>query len=269
MFLAQATGLTGTIGRHLTEVCLPLAVDLRESRTAMTSLDFIENMPLIHLAGKVGIQECEEYPILSYKINVLGTENLAQVYKERSTGVFVFISSGHVYKSTIMPVNESYEVEPRSTYASHKLKAEERLNEIFSDCPERLCILRVFSVLDLDTPPGSLGHRVSCAFRYNAKQFIPCSEDVRDFLSSSDVGRAISFLIQKGFMSGLFNLCSGEGTSVKRAVTKMVGDQFAGKYFTFEQTHSTLPHLVGSPNKIKALFPQIPLEWTGSYESLS
>jgi nucleoside-diphosphate-sugar epimerase len=261
MFLAQATGLTGTIGRHLNKICLPLPVDLNWSSTAMSKLNFMERTPLIHLAGKVGIQKCENFPNLSFKVNVVGTGHLAQHYKRRSTGVFVFVSSGHVYKSSTIPVNESSEIEPRSTYAIHKYEAEKLLSEIFSDCPDRLCIIRVFSVLDLDTPIGSLGHRISQAIKLKKKTALPCSEDVRDFLSPSDIGNALSFMIQKGVVSGLFNLCSGNGTSVRNAVRRLVGDQAADKYFTFEQSNSVLPHLVGDPNKLRTHLPSIPLEW--------
>ena len=90
---------------------------------------------IIHLAAISNTGYCEEHPEESYKVNVVGVENLAQVATEMGCKL-VFFSSDQVYNGNIESglLGESVSVAPENYYGRHKLLAEERALQLCPDC---------------------------------------------------------------------------------------------------------------------------------------
>jgi nucleoside-diphosphate-sugar epimerase len=149
--------MTGVIGRHLHDLANPLKVDLAD----IEQLDFVSNFrnsqSLIHLAGIVGEQKVSSNKEYSHAVNVNGAEALAQKFYKHGTGLFVYVSSSHVYKPSVQRLTEDSEVGPTSNYAIQKLQAELRVSSVFKDDPERLVVVRLFSILGDGMPDFSLG----------------------------------------------------------------------------------------------------------------
>ena len=108
----------------------------------ITSLDVVRRYVqrhrpqyIIHLAAISNTGYCEEHPEESYRVNVLGVENLAQVAAEMSCKL-VFFSSDQVYNGNLELglLSESVPVAPESHYGRHKLLAEERALQLCPDC---------------------------------------------------------------------------------------------------------------------------------------
>ena len=144
--LILATGTSGTIGKHFSSHVSPISADLRNFNSVQTVLG--------KLVGKIEVEKDLDN---SRKINILGTKSLAEHFKSNFSGKFYYVSTSHVYACSKDPIDEEFETSPSTLYASQKLEAENLLKDIFSDSPDRLCILRLFSVLDWDTAPFTLG----------------------------------------------------------------------------------------------------------------
>jgi nucleoside-diphosphate-sugar epimerase len=252
-----ATGMTGVIGRHLHELAIPLIVDLGDIEQSDIVSEIRGSQGLIHLAGIVGEQKVTSNIEYSYSVNVKAVEVLAQMYHRYSTGVFVYVSSSHVYKPSVQLLTEVSEVGPISSYAKQKLQAEEKIKSVFKNDPERLVIVRLFSILGDGMPDFSLGGAIRRLA--NDKQFVIHNcDDVRDFLSPKVAARCIFDIAQSGYLHGVFNLCSGNAQTVKEAIMSSLPpalhDEITPRLLS---GNSVNPILLGSNLKLLDQIPSI------------
>lgn len=260
-----ATGTTGTIGRFLPESVAPIGIDLRSSKEIFEQLEFPRSAPLIHLAGLVGAKKCSRNETESFEINVEGTKKLASSFRKRSDASFIFVSTGHVYRSSSKLVTEEDEIEPVSVYARHKFFAEEECRNVFIDEPERLIILRVFSVLDWNTSEDSLGSTVTKSVSSGKKIEILNSDDIRDFMTPRKVAQITCQIACMVGVSGTFNVCSGQGITVASAVKRMLSEARLYQYpLELSPGNSDFPVLVGDNTKLSAILPGFSLDWNPS-----
>ena len=252
-----ASGVLGTIGKHLPNTIIPTFVDLSKE---FKLENFVLNEKIkafIHLAAVVGKSSVNLNLNRSRKINVIGTRDLALQIRDESDAKFIYISTSHVYKTSLFSVTESSDLGPRDEYASQKVEAELELKHIFSTSPERLSILRVFSLLDFNMPLNSLGGALT-KLEMNSPSFkISNALDIRDFLKPAQVARIIYEFAHLDHVSGVFNVCTGIPNSVFDAVKSLIwGNQKLNNpenYFIFE--NSDVPYIVGDNTKILNYLP--------------
>jgi nucleoside-diphosphate-sugar epimerase len=252
-----ATGMTGVIGRHLHELAIPLMVDLGDIEQSDIVSAIRGSQCLIHLAGIVGEQKVTSNKDYSYSVNVNGAEVLAQKYHKDSTGVFVYVSSSHVYKPSVQLLTEDSEVGPTSNYAIQKLQAEEKVKSVFKNDLERLVIIRLFSILGDGMPDFSLGGAIRRLV--NDEQFVINNcDDVRDFVSPKVAARCIFDIAQSKKIHGTYNLCSGNALTVKEAVLSSLPPALhAGIKPRLLSGNSVNPILVGSNLKLLDRIPSL------------
>jgi len=257
-----ATGLSGTIGKHMAQNVLPFRQDITKN-FEVSNLNLLENVQaMIHMAGKVGIVACEKSPQESYDLNYLGTLRLGKAVLEESEGRFIFISSSHVYASQPWSLTEQSLLNPQSTYAKHKLMAEDALRSLFEHQPHRLTILRVFSVLDWNTAEGSLGATITRLLHKRDVVQIQNSEDIRDFLTPETIAHAIFQVAKNNRIFGILNVSSSRAISIKEACIKMASlANLPLKYLDFRPQQSHTPRLVGDNSLIRSLLPNVNLDW--------
>ena len=259
-----ATGTSGTIGRHLQSKVMPITLDL-EDLSDIISVNFPKEGHLIHLAGVVGPAAVLADAQKAYTVNVSATLELAEVFKTKSQGKFIYVSTSHVYSPTSDEISETSPVSPPNPYAQQKLEAEVQLNELFMDSPERLCIARVFSVLDWDVAPFTLGGGVRKLTHEDSVYTLTNSEDIRDFLTPNRIAQSLLeiAITEKAF--GVLNLCSGTGISVGDAARKMLSESgFLVPENRIIPGHSSNPVIVGSNSKLRSILPNLALGWTPS-----
>jgi nucleoside-diphosphate-sugar epimerase len=259
-----ATGISGTIGSKLPKSVLPLILDLSEEFTQDSELTNAK--AVIHLAGVVGNVNVLKDPDYAYKVNVIGTMNLAKMIANYTDAKFIYVSSSHVYKKSLTKHLESSDVEPISVYAEQKARGEQEVIEIFKNCPERLIIIRVFSLLDWTLPDFTLGGMARKIYTAQSQNKIKFSDDVRDFLSSRDVANGIYKISADKYVSGIINLCTGKEKSVGSAIEEMFSHtNFEGIKPLLEPGNSETPYIVGDNSKLLNLFPDQNLNWDSKF----
>jgi nucleoside-diphosphate-sugar epimerase len=259
-----ATGTTGTIGRHLQSKAMPVNLDLSELSSIPTA-SYPEKSHLIHLAGVVGPAAVLADVQKSYTVNVSATLKLAEVFKTKSQGKFTYVSTSHVYSPKSDEIFETSSVSPPNAYAQQKLDAEVQLSQLFMDSPERLCIVRVFSVLDWDVAPFTLGGGVRKLTLEDSDYTLTNSKDVRDFLTPNTIAQSLFEVTITESAFGVLNLCSGTGISVGDAARKMLTE--SGILVPENRIipgNSSNPVIVGSNSKLRSILPNLALEWTPS-----
>lgn len=240
-----ATGKSGQIGSHLSDEIESIEGDLLNCEWKVKN-DFLNVRTVIHLAGVVGNHNVNKDKEFAEKVNVIATEKLARFVFENTDARFLHISSSHVYKPTKDLINEKSEVLPLHEYGKQKARAEERLLKVFSSEPSRLKIVRVFSVLNLKMPQGTLGWAMERLLNQNLR----FADDVRDFLTASQIASIIEKLANLEFDEQTVNICTGVPTSIRDAAHFLLGrggeiDQY------LSPGYSEVPKIVGDPNVLK------------------
>ena len=244
-----ATGTSGTIGRALSSQVATLSFKLEEN-IPVSVVSELENKTIIHLAGVVGPKIVEENEQHAYEVNVNGTIRLAELALSQKIEKFIYVSTSHVYGKSASPITEEHPVNPTNLYSEQKAIAENKLQELFKSNPNKLIILRVFSVLDWGCKPFTLGGFVE-RIKRGDKHSIANSEDVRDFLAPVQIAYGLERFAQTQITGGVYNLCSGEGRTIRNAVVEMLeSDIETLSRLTFDNMNSSVPTIVGSDYKM-------------------
>ncbi len=260
-----ATGTSGTIGKHLSGQAIDLKIDLELNVQRQELPSRLDSANLIHLAGIVGNAAVENDKEKSFAVNVRGTIQLAEAFRNQGEGIFYFVSTSHVYAPNRERINEDAEVGPVTRYAEQKLTAENELRNLFSAAPHRLCIIRVFSVLDWDVGPFTLGGGIRKLAMNDPNFELKCGEDIRDFLTPKSIAQAILQISKNNLGGCIFNLSSGIGTSVGDAARRMLAES----HFEIPESrilhgNSSSPFVVGDSSKLQARLPGLSLDWRPS-----
>lgn len=260
-----ATGITGTIGKHLAAKTHPIVIDLASNKKVFENLDIPPDSNLLHLAGIVGSSQVEKDVHYAYSVNVQGSKFLANEFLRKSRGMFCYVSTSHVYSPSVELLTEKSLIKPINTYAEQKREAEEALLSIFSNHMDRLCIVRVFSVLDWDMSPSSLGGLIRRLAIQEPNCRLGNASDVRDFLTPKTVADALYEICSQSSIGGVMNLCSGVATSVGAAAHRMLEDN--GRELHDHQINwgnSAYPYIVGDNSLLTSLHLSLDLTWRPS-----
>lgn len=254
-----ASGKTGTIGKHLPNYVADLNQRLDELN--IREINLSEKDTYIHLAGIVGSPNVDKNPTFARKINVEAVSKIAEIALQKNVHKFVYISTSHVYSKGIEDKSETSPVNPVNEYAEQKYEAEENLRSLFSSNPDKLLILRVFSILDWDVKPFTLGGAIqqllsdpSYKLRYGG--------DLRDFLTPYQTSEVILELSTMQTKSQLMNVCTGEGISIAEAAALLLNSrerQSWGDRISDEISEN--PRIVGNAELVSAALRRT-LSWS-------
>lgn len=264
MLKILATGATGTIGKYFIGV-VPLSVNLLSDFNSIVRPLLNSSSVVLHAAGIVGTEAVNNDIRTSQKINIDATKKLAKISQDAGITRFVYVSSSLVYAPSNDLLIESSKVHPIGLYAEQKFEAEQALVDIFKDTPDKLCIVRVFSVLDWDVPDFTLGGAIKKLTFLNSDSKVLNSSDIRDFLTPKLVASVLIKIAHNTSISGIVNLSSNLGTSIREAARKMLVE--SGFEFPSARVlsgNSDRPYTVGDNSKLISYFPNLDLFWQPS-----
>ena len=263
-----ATGRSGTIGKHLPDSVGALELDLSRSLSGQPGLSEVGHSDIIHLAGVVGESRVVSDIEHSRRVNVTAVAELANEFLSHGSGTFYYVSSAHVYETSNRAITETGATAPTSRYSEQKLHAELALKDLFQSDPRRLCIVRVFSVLDWGCPPESLGGAIRALSLDNKGGLLANSEDVRDFLTPRVIADTLVRIAQTG-AAGVLNLCSSKPLSIKEAARSMfLSRDLDPTRLVFDGRNSPRPFLLGDNKLLLGLLPELNLSWSASSHGL-
>lgn len=258
-----ATGTSGTIGRHLSKSTVAFSEDLSGNVISLPQGILRNQGIFIHLAGIVGPKAVEMNPSYAFKVNVAAVEKIGKQLLKSNFRKLLFVSTSHVYKRSNVPIDETYETEPQNVYSEQKLQAEAALSDIFSHSPDRLSIVRVFSVLDWDVEPFTLGGGIKKLADPRSSYLLANCDDVRDFLTPKTIASLLESIGKVDELWGVINLCSSKGRSVGEAARLML--QARGIPVPENRLlsgNSTNPYVVGDNSKLGSYLPGADFNWS-------
>jgi nucleoside-diphosphate-sugar epimerase len=259
-----ANGRKGTIGKFVSEDFHVLSGDLSTGeQQSLFGKICNQNTVFLHMAAIVGNSIVEKDIDRAFKVNVEAVAEMGRISLENNVNKFIYVSSSHVYADTPQLINENSEVGPVTEYAKQKLEAEKKLSIIFSNHPDKLLIIRVFSILDWGMPIFTLGGAIEKLISDPRKNSLGFANDVRDFLTPKTVAKNLEAIAAAGNLSGIYNLCSGKGYSIKDAAILMAKNrkiQLSEDSFISNKEKYT--SVIGDNSKLKSAVSNLDLKWS-------
>jgi dTDP-4-dehydrorhamnose reductase len=148
------TGGSGFVGQNLAEFFSPrwsvvttylgrprvpdsaarqIQLDVRDSEAVFSACERVGPEVLIHAAGNKNVRFCEDHPDEAYRINALGTQNVARACR-KSGASMIYVSTDLVFSCTKGNYGEDESPRPASAYGKSKLEGErlaaEELGEV-------------------------------------------------------------------------------------------------------------------------------------------
>ncbi len=206
------TGASGFVGSRFVErwhteynLLTPSHGEMEITDAASVENYMMKNVPdaVLHLAAISNTWHCEQHPEESFRVNVLGAENIARA-AGRCGAKLLFFSSDQVYNgnTALGLLGEDEAVAPESVYARHKLDAERRIAAI---CPDAV-MLRATWMYDAHREGfprhTDFVHNIAVAL----EQHRPLSVPVREFRGITWVKEVVENLpVTLSLSGGVYN----------------------------------------------------------------
>lgn len=301
------TGGAGYIGSHVSQCLARAAHDIaviddlstgneRRLDVATTffrgtvlDLDFVNDAirtyspdAVIHIAAKKSVDESVQDPLLYYRENVVGLQNVTSAMVSNGVQALLFSSSAAVYGEVpTSPVTELTDTRPSSPYGHSKLMCEQIIRDAGIAHGLSWAALRYFNVAgsahpDLaDRGENNLIPKVFRAITSGIQPSIfgdsyPTSDGtcVRDYIHVSDVADAHVRTLEDvvaNQSSEIFNIGTGEGSSVLEvmsAIRTVTGIDFSTKVCAPRAGDPA--EVVADPSKIRSR-----LRWEAQHDLVS
>lgn len=245
MFITSAlkkvvvTGATGLLGTHfLEQISLSNNVSIVAlSRDAFANKKILREQLrsarfIYHLAGVNIAKDKKEY-----RFNVTSTRSLLQaMISVASEAVFVYTSSFSVYRPLKrgQVVTEKSPLRPRNAYGESKLAAERLITDFSKRYGTAAVILRISNMYGPKRETTrAIIDQVQNAIKNNKVLTINTGmKATRDFIYVDDAVAVLMKLLGRRYRGGgveIFNVCSGEETSIKSLI--QIAQRVSGKRF--------------------------------------
>ena len=253
-FNCGITGHTGVLGSELTKKNNTIKFirfygDITNKKHVKDWLVKRNINIIFHLAAIVPTKIVKKEPKKANKVNYLGTKILIdELIKLKKIKWFFFSSTSHVYKFSQKKINEKSKLKPSSLYGLTKLKAEKYIQKKLKKAKIPFCIGRIFSFTHKKQTSDFVIPGIIKKAKSNKKiVYFENTNHYRDFLSTSDICKAINILFKKR-ANGIYNIGSGKKILISHII-KLIFKKYKKIYRINEKNKSTW--LVADINKIK------------------
>jgi GDP-4-dehydro-6-deoxy-D-mannose reductase len=241
-------------------------MDVTHQEDIAGALDAARADLIVHLAAVSHVPDAERNPGYAFEVNTVGTVRLlGEVQRRRAAGaadpVVLVIGSAEQYgrhEAGEMPLTELSEQRPLTPYAASKAAQEIVALQTFRSLGLRVVCTRSFSHSGVGHAARflipSLVARALALPPRGGTLSIGNAETVRDFLHVRDVVDAYLSLLDRGVPGEVYNVCSGEGVSVRSLAAAVLGRLGISADIATEPTLARaveVPTLVGSNRKLR------------------
>ena len=228
----------------------------------------IQPTVVVHLAAIAFVGHAD--PEAFYQVNLIGTHHLLSVLAEMALNLecLLLVSSANIYgNSNAGVLHETQTPAPENDYAVSKLAMEHMAKLWLSKLP--IVTVRPFNYTGVGQSEQFLLPKIMGHFKRKEKQIELGNLDVwRDFSDVRAVVAAYVGLIQSKPIGQVFNVCSGQATSLEQVLA--VAEELAG--YSIEVSvnpafvrPNEVKTLIGSADRLKTVLPEwqtIPLRET-------
>ena len=261
-------------GTHLPSEPVPAApirwasIDLTQREACAKLIGELAPRAIVHLAALAVPREAASAPLRALRANYLAVDHLLDAQRRLAPDArLLLVSSGEVYgrrPRDSKPLREDDATAPEGIYGATKVAAERRAALAAERDGLDVVCARPFN----HTGPGRPADYAESSF---ARQIVQAErgasepvvrvgnlEAVRDFSDVRDVVRAYLRLLERGVRGETYNVCSGEGRSI-RSLLEVLRTRARVEISVVEDPARYAPTppgrvaLVGDPGKLRAL----------------
>ncbi len=224
------------VREQIPERCEFYQIDIRSPEF----FDVVEEGDVIfHLAAKNCIADCQEDPVETASVNVMGSANVFEAARRKNAAKVIYAESSALYEgSKLMPTPE-HDVHPESFYAVSKAASMAFAEAYARFHGVRSTALRYFNVYGprqdyRRTIPPLMSAFIMRLSKGQAPTIYGTGEKRRDFIHVDDVNRFHEMCISDDRTNGeVYNLGSGTNHSVKDIYTiiaRVMGSEILPEY---------------------------------------
>jgi UDP-glucose 4-epimerase len=228
--------------------------DLRNIEDLERVMEGIDGV--IHFAAYKSVVDSMKEPLEYFENNVVGTYNLLKVMNKYKVSRIVFSSSAAVYGNPKqVPVKEITKIDPLTPYGRNKYSMELLLSDVSNIGIDHVA-LRYFNAAgahrsgELGESPDAMGNLIPRVFKASKGEYhllirgdkyeTRDGTGMRDYVHVTDLAeghvKALDWLFQNKGRSDVFNLCSGDGTTVLEIVKGV--EEITGRSVDYEVVDS-------------------------------
>jgi GDP-4-dehydro-6-deoxy-D-mannose reductase len=242
-----------------------LPADMRNADEVDSAVERSAPDIVFHLAGVSFPPDADRSPTTTYDVNVLGAVRLLGAIQRRVAAgtmnpLTLIVGSGMQYGQhapSAMPLRETAEQRPVTTYAASKAAQEVAALQFFRAFESRVVCARSFNHSGIghggEYLLPSLVARARRIRRGEETRLTLGNDVIRDYLHVSDVVRAYLLMMERGVTGEVYNVSSGRGVSVRQLaedVLLRVGAPIDISTDPALVRASDIPVNVGSPEKL-------------------
>jgi len=273
------TGAGGFVGRHLTRFLAsvgdeviacpgpegPGALDVTAATAVQRRVAEATPDAIVHLAGISSVAWSHANAGKTMAVNVIGTTNLLEAVRtEAPRARLLLVGSGEMYGRLQdgRPAREEDPLRPLSPYASSKGAAEQVAGQYAASYGLQVVCARPFNHLGAGQSPQfvvpSFARQIAEVKHGRREAVIEVGDlsPVRDFLHVVDVVRGYRSLLLPSTPTGVYNLCSGTGRSIRSVLDellKLAGVQAEVRVDPARLRPIEIPWLVGDSSRASAI----------------
>lgn len=213
--------------------------DLTDHRKTAKLFEKIHPTFVFHLAAHIDLRASVENPVFDAATNCLATIHLLQLAQRFGIRKFIFSSTGGAMygEARVIPTPENAPAKPASPYALSKLAAERYVRYFGATYGLKSVILRYANVYG---PRQNTSKETGVVAVFLSKMLSDQNpiingdgEQTRDYTYVADVVAANIAALERPKVTGIFNVGTGERTSVNQIFAKL-NRHFGG---VFEEQH--------------------------------
>ncbi len=188
---------------------------------AVSGVDYV-----VHLAA-TNLNRSLSYPQESLTVNVLGTNNVFRAAAEKDVKKILFASSASVYGDSNPPMSERDNPHPKTPYGIGKLTGEYLLKFYADQYDQDYIAYRFFNVYGAGQDTDAYYTSVINVFIKRIARGEPpvihgSGEQSMDFVNVQDIARALKLGIDSDVTNAIFNVGSGESTSISELAEELI-----------------------------------------------
>lgn len=212
-------------------------VDLTDGAAVRAAVADYAPDAIIHLAAIHFVPECNAEPGRTLRVNVEGTQHLADAAVSAGVTHLVFASSGAVYADAVDPLREDTPITPVDVYGVSKYAGELALGLFANRGRIRVTIVRLFNVYGPRETNAHIIPEIVAQLRCGDVLRLGNVTTVRDYVHVRDAADGfIRFATSHGPSFRVANLGTGTGYSVKDLVARM--GALLGRPISIETDHT-------------------------------
>jgi GDP-4-dehydro-6-deoxy-D-mannose reductase len=236
-FVTGGTGFVGGWLRSHLEDCgdevtaVGEEVDITDAKAVRASILEARPDAVYHLAGQAHVGDSWDDPIVTFRVNTLGTLHVLEAARRcEPVPTVVLVSSAEVYgvvAAVDLPVRESRELRPVTPYAASKAAAEDLGLQSWLGYGVPVVRARAFNHAGPGQGPSFLVSAlcrriVEAERRGDGEIAVGNLSPERDFTDVRDVVRAYRLLVERGTPGEVYNVCSGRAVGVREVAERLV-----------------------------------------------